>query len=139
MSSAFGGAFGAAFSAAFSGAGEQVILLRLDFPVSIDDHARPDHPTPLWNRFHYPETQVGLFVSKDGTVRQTTTFETQEYFRVDAHPAGGYEALYPPEAWEVQVLKNAGYTFTEVFAPPPIVPFRTRPYGTDTYGSDVYG
>lgn len=72
---------------------------------------RPEHPpySKLWGSFLYPLTPLGMFLWKDGTVRITNTWFSDDYLTADDHILGGHIWFTPDDSWQAQVLTDAGY------------------------------
>ena len=83
--------------------------VELVFDETFDDHIRPRYR--LWQRFHFPQTQHGLYLYRDGRVIKTDTwFDMNLYETADAMAQGGIVNVYEDTDWQVQVLTDAGYT-----------------------------
>ena len=87
--------------------------VQLVFDETFDDHIRPRYR--LWQRFHFPQTQYGLYLYRTGEVIKTDNwFDMNFYATADAIAAGGIINVYEDTDWEVGVLTNAGYTLVPV-------------------------
>lgn len=105
------GAFSPAFSPAFGG-GASGEAVRFIFDGSVDDHVRPQPPpgaNHLWQRFHYPESQLGLLLYRDGRVVETASVETWEAILADDVIAAGHVWTGTTADWQYGVLVAAGY------------------------------
>jgi hypothetical protein len=85
-----------------------VSKVELVFDKTFDDHIRPRYR--LWQRFHFPQTQYGLYLYQDGRVIETDTWFTDGYVAADDRAQGGIINIYEDTDWQVQVLTDAGYT-----------------------------
>lgn len=88
-------------------------MKQLVFNKGFDDHIRPRYR--LWQRSWFPTTQYGLYLYKDGRVIEANTwFDMNLYVTADDRAAGGTLNVYEDDAWQVQVLTDAGYTLIDV-------------------------
>jgi hypothetical protein len=85
-------------------------LVQLVWNAPIDDHPRPRKP--LWERFAYPQTRLGLLVWRDGTVLETDTLERVEEYGADLVISGVWYGQSTD--WPVAVLTAAGYTLVSI-------------------------
>lgn len=87
----------------------------LDWPVSINDHTRPEVvgvSKRMWRKFHYPESLCELLLYRDGTVIETSTLYVEAYKTCDDTARHG--RVFDDGDWQVAVLLAAGYTLTPV-------------------------
>lgn len=97
-------------------------MLMLNWPESLDDHPRPKEPDTLpqrlWRRYHYPETLMCIWLWKDGRTQETTStlYEDPSLspWNGGADAVSRHGLTYDDDAWEVEVLRNAGYTLEAV-------------------------
>lgn len=95
----------------------------LDWPESIDDHPRYSPPphnlsTRLWRRVRPPETLMEIWLWKDGRTQETTSTLYEDpslsTWNGGADATARHGFIYEDTDWEVDVLRNAGYTLEEV-------------------------
>lgn len=73
----------------------------------MDDHPRPKHP--LWRRYRYPMTPMGIFLWRDGRVVVTESFYSDDWLSADVGIMGGHEWFAEKTSWTAQVLEAAGF------------------------------
>lgn len=105
MAGAFDGGFDLAFDIGLAPGPSGLVELILD--LSIDDHPRPNHP--LWRRYGYPNTPVGLLLYQSGTVQVVQSFDLNAVLAADDYIAGGHRVIIDPNSWQAAVLVANGY------------------------------
>ena len=85
--------------------------VKLVWPVSINDHTRPEVEgvsKRMWRIYAFAESLWELLLYRDGTVIETSTLYIEAYKTCDDTARDG--RLFDDTDWQVPVLIAAGYT-----------------------------
>lgn len=104
----------------------------LDWPVSINDHTRPEVEgvsKRMWRIYAFAESLLEILLWRDGRTMETTTLYVEEYKTCDGTARHGMR--FPDDAWQVQVLRDAGYTLVTCPESIPSMPYNNpNPYAS---------
>lgn len=83
----------------------------------MDDQPRPRHP--LWRKFHYPHTPMGVLLWKPrhnhpGRVHVVSSFHTDDFLKADDYILGGHLWFTEKDSWQAEAMEAAGF---------PLIPF----------------
>lgn len=106
--------------------------MRLVWPVSINDHTRPEVEgvsKRMWRIYAFAESLWEILLWRDGRTMETSTLYVEEYKTCEGTARHG--SVFDSDDWQYQVLVDAGYTLVECQPP-------SRPYNTpDPYESPI--
>jgi hypothetical protein len=88
-----------------------VAQVKLVWPVSINDHTRPEVEgvsKRMWRIYAYAESLWEILLWQDGRTMETSTLYVEEYKTCDDTARDG--RVFDDTDWQVAVLTAAGYT-----------------------------